>query len=110
MLKRASLALSHYPDACFRVCSCSTSLRMYPVVKNRGDLNVVQKSNQDYRRTPKKLQSVLNWQKGVFSILVTLVQIKFYLQKCRFQVLAIPLATDPISRCEVHSWRIWRSG
>ncbi|XP_043654529.1 axoneme-associated protein mst101(2) [Drosophila teissieri] len=69
MLKRASLALSHYPDACFRVCSCSTCLRMYHVVKCKEDLNVVQKSNQDYRRSPKDLQSVLTCQEGICDIL-----------------------------------------
>ncbi|EDW96427.2 uncharacterized protein Dyak_GE24896 [Drosophila yakuba] len=69
MLKRASLALSHYPNACFRVCSCSTCLRMYHVVKCREDLNVVQKSNQDYRTMPKELQRVLTCQEDTFDIL-----------------------------------------
>nr|ABK57086.1 IP15462p [Drosophila melanogaster] len=64
MLKRASLALSHYPDACFRVCNCSRCLRMYHIVKCMKDLNLVQKSKQDYGRTPKELQSVLICQEG----------------------------------------------
>nr|ACE82577.1 IP15262p [Drosophila melanogaster] len=78
MLKRASLALSHYPDACFRVCNCSRCLRMYHIVKCMKDLNLVQKSKQDYGRTPKELQSVLICQEGRFSKLTHASAKKMY--------------------------------
>jgi len=64
MLKRASLALCHYPNACFRACNCCRCMQIYHVAKLNDDLKAVQKSNQDFRRALLKLRNELISQEG----------------------------------------------